>query len=276
MPTHFRGISLLDLPDSGPLTVKLVETPEELLAAQRLRYHVFFQEPGVKASPEVEASGIDRDRFDEACDHLIVVDTSAPASEQPKVVGNYRFLRASVARESGCGFFTGSDYELDRLQHFPGEAMELGRSCVHADYRKRGTMFLLWQGIADYVLQHEITYMFGRASFPGVHVEGRDHALSYLHHFRLAPADMRLRASESVYIDMNRLPKAQVDVRRAMSEMPPLLKGYLRLGCMVGDGAVADPSMDQLDICVIVEVSAITDRYFKHYLERGRLRERAA
>ena len=237
---------------------------------------MFFKEPGIAVAPEIEAAGIESDRHDDYCDHLIVVDESAPESEQPKVVGNYRFLRASVVNAAGCGFLTGNEYELERLQSFPGEAMELGRSCVHADYRKRGTMFLLWQGIADYVLQHEINVMFGRASFPGMQVEGREHALSYLHHFRLAPPEVRLPARPEGKVEMNLMPKDQVNVRRAMSEMPPLIKGYLRLGCLVGDGAVRDYAMDQLDVCVVVEVGSITDRYFKHYLDRGRLRERAA
>lgn len=156
----------------------------------------------------------------------------------------------------------------------PGPVLELGRSCVDVEYRTRPTMQLLWRGIASYVYQHDIRVMFGCASLPGVDPEVLAPSLSYLHHYHLAPPSLRARALPHLYVEMNRLPPGEIDTetavaqlnsRAALAALPPLIKGYLRLGGLVGEGAVIDPQFNTTDVCIIVVTDRVTDKYFNHY-----------
>lgn len=256
------------------LQVRLAKNADEIRSAQELRHWVFFAGSDLAARPAgEEGRARDADRFDAACDHLLVLDVNV-AGEQ-RVVGNYRLLRGDVARQ-GPGFFSASAFDLGPLMSYPGNVLELGRSCVHPAYRTRGVMHLLWRGIADYVVEHGVDLLFGRASFDGCTTRGRAEVLSYLHHYHLAPETLRLRAHHDVYIGMDQRPRQEVNVRRAVRALPPLIKGYLRLGCYVCDGAVMDTAMDQLDVGVILETRSVTDRYFRHYLERSLDKRKAA
>ena len=205
----------------------------------------------------------DFDRFDDVADHLLVVDSSR-GEGAAGVVGTYRLMRRPHAAILGT-FYTASEYDISKLTAFPEEVLELGRSCVHSDYRNRATMQLLWKGIASYVFRHKIGLMFGCASMPGTDVDAMATQLSYLHHAHLAPDDLRARALPDLYVEMNRIPAEQIDGKRVIASLPPLVKGYLRLGGFVGEGAVVDPQFNTTDVCVIVKTDAITEKYFKHY-----------
>ena len=126
-------------------------------------------------------------------------------------------------------------------------------------------MQLLWQGIANYVSDNDIEIMFGCASFYSTDIKAIAPSLSYLYHYHLAPEKFRVRAVDQRYIDMNTIPQEDLNARRVFAELPPLIKGYLRLGATIGDGAVIDEDFDTTDVCIIVQTHMVTDRYRKHY-----------
>jgi L-ornithine Nalpha-acyltransferase len=248
---------------SGPLQVRLAETAAEIDAVQALRYRVFYESLGARPLPEMLRRRRDFDRFDNDCDHLLVLDRGNGRGSSP-IVGTYRLLRRDAARRLG-GFYSADEYDIAPLIAHEGEILELGRSCVEAAYRQRPTMQLLWNGIAAYVFHHDITLMFGCASLPGIDPEALATPLSYLHYYHLAPSTLRPRALNERYVNMRRLLIDAIDRRRALAALPPLIKGYLRLGGFVGDGAVIDEQFNTTDICVLVETALVTAKYSRHY-----------
>ena len=245
--------------DSRRLAIRLAETDADLASVQRLRWLVFFAEMGADpsaASPDQH----DRDAYDSACDHLLVIDESDPA--EPRVVGTYRLLRESVASLHG-GFYSAGEFDLSPLGATggTGELLELGRSCVLPAYRTSAVISLLWRGIADYIARHRIRLLFGCASFPGTDPEQHAPALSFLHHHHLAPAELRPMVRAEHGIGLERLPRGAYDERRALLRLPPLLKGYLRAGARFGEGAFVDHEFNTIDVCVVMPVEAIAERY---------------
>ncbi len=248
---------------SGNLEMRLAETPEEIAAAQMLRYRVFYEEMAAKPLPEMAATKRDFDHFDQYCDHLLTIDLDRGNGPEA-VVGTYRLLRREGARQAG-GFYTAGEYHIDKILALPGEIIEPGRSCVDAKYRNRSTLSLLWYGLAAYCLHYEGVLFFGCASLHGTDPQKLALPLSYLHHFHLAPPELRSRALEHRYVNMDILPPDKIDVRAAITELPPLIKGYLRAGGFVGDGAVIDEQFNTVDVCVIVKTDLVTDRYAKFF-----------
>lgn len=259
------------LPDDltmGDLAVRLASSPEDIEAAQALRWQIFYQEGDATPSAEMSRLGRDFDAFDDVCDHLLVVDRSL--GDGPKsVVGTYRLIRRPAAAKRG-GFYSRAEYDIDRVVAWPGKVLELGRSCVSAPYRGRPLMQLLWRGIAAYVFKHDIELMFGCASMPGVNPDALALPLSYLHHNHLAPEALRVRALPELYVEMNRLPADQIDLREALAVLPPLIKGYMRLGGWVGEGAVIDHQFGTTDVFVIVKTDQVTEKYSKNYSRTAR------
>ena len=216
---------------------------------------------------------VDTVGFDPVCDHLLVIDHNRP--DRPHgVVGTYRLLRSDCAARAG-GFYTAGEYDIACLLKVPGRLLELGRSCVDAAYRNRPTMQLLWQAIAEYVFHYDITLMFGCASLPGRKPEDLALPLSYLYHHHLAPPELRPKALPGRYVDMRRVAPDGMDHKRARAALPPLLKGYLRLGAYVGDGAVIDTQFNTTDVCIVVKTDRVTEKYYRHY-QRSNRRSRAA
>ena len=245
---------------SGNTEIRLAESADEIRQAQQLRWQVFFEEMKAKPTPEVAAAQLDFDRFDDICQHLLVLD-------QGKVVGTYRMIRRSVAELHG-GHYTAAELNIKPLLDYPGELLEVGRSCVAPSHRTRGTMQLLWQGIAAYVFHYDIAMLFGCASLPGTDPKAIALPLSYLHYHHLAPPALRARALPDRYIDMRRMEQNEIDPRAGFVSLPPLIKGYLRLGGFVGEGAVVDTEFNTIDVCMIVKRETLSDRYLKHYERR--------
>jgi putative hemolysin len=244
------------------LEVRLARSAEEIEAAQRLRYRVFYEEMGAQPTTEMARSRRDFDSFDPVCDHLLVID-GAIGEGAAGVVGTYRLQQREDPRFQR--FYTAGEYDVSKIDAFAGRVLELGRSCVDARHRTKAVMQLLWQGIAGYVLTRKIDLMFGCASLPGIDAQALALPLSYLYHFHLAPEEMRPRALPDLYTRMDILPRNAVGLRRAVAELPPLVKGYLRLGGFVGDGAVIDRQFNTTDVCIIVKTDLVTDKYFRHY-----------
>lgn len=252
----------------GNLGVRIATSPAEIRAVQALRYRVFYGELGAHPDPVTFANKLDADQYDAVADHLLVIDHSI--GEGPSsIVGTYRLIRRAAADRIGR-FYSADEFDISMMETYPGGVLELGRSCVAPEYRSRAVMQLLWSGIAAYVSHHQIDVMFGCASLPGIDPDALGAELSYLYYHHLAPAEIRPRALPERYVDMRRVdPAALGDPRRALTALPPLVKGYLRLGGFVGDGAVIDTQFNTIDVAVIVKTELVTGRYNRHF-ERDR------
>jgi L-ornithine Nalpha-acyltransferase len=257
----------------GGLQVRLARSAADVRSAQRLRYDVFYKEMSASASITAQFRQRDEDPYDAICDHLLVldneIDASAPWSSgrSPRVVGTYRVLRQDVAVR-GRGFYTQSEYDIQPLLAARAKThrfMELGRSCVLKPYRNKRTVELLWHGLWTYVREHKIDVMIGCASFEGTDPSAHALALSFLHHHALAPPEWRVRAHPPLHVPMDLLPASQINVKLAIKTLPPLIKGYLRLGAFVGDGAVIDRQFGTTDVLICLPVEKIDPRYFEHF-----------
>ena len=253
---------------SGPLQVRLAKGGADIDAAQALRYRIFYESLGARAAVETARRRRDFDRFDEDCDHLLVLDHSRGSGTEA-VVGTYRLIRREAAIRLG-GFYSAAEYDIARFLAYRGEILELGRSCVDAAYRQRPAMQLLWSGIAAYVFHYRISLMFGCASLPGTNPDALALPLSYLHRYHLAPSGLRARALPHRYVEMSRLPDSTVDPVCALAGLPPLIKGYLRLGGFVGDGAVVDQEFNTTDVCIVVKTDLVSKKYSRHYVRRSK------
>jgi len=252
----------------GPLEVRLARSAAEVRQAQKLRYRVFYKEGTAIPDPARLLARRDVDAFDAICDHLLVLDhgDGARASGTPAVVGTYRLLRQQVADDFG-GFYTASEFDIGALlvRHPNLNFLELGRSCVLAPYRNKRTVELLWHGIWTYVRMSRLDVMFGCASLEGTDPSKLALPLSFLHHYARAPEEWRASALPQRYVDMNMLSKQTIDPKAALRALPPLIKGYLRLGAYIGDGAVVDHQFGTTDVLIMLPVSALSQRYVQHF-----------
>jgi putative hemolysin len=258
---------------SGSLEVRLAASEADIDAIQALRYRVFYEEMGATPTPEMKARHRDFDAYDEHCDHLLVIDHMRKSGQQ--VIGTYRLIRRQAANACG-GFYSCGEYDISRILAYPGEILELGRSCIDAEYRTGAVMQILWRGLSAYIFRHDVALMFGCASLPGA--DPKEHALplSYLYYHHLAPPALRATAVEGRYVDMRLLPREafdpnvafdtmKLDPRNGSNSLPPLIKGYIRVGGFVGDGAVIDHQFNTTDVFIIVKTDLITSRYIRHY-----------
>lgn len=254
------------LGEIGSLQARLVRDAKELDAAQRLRFRVFREEMGPAVSTDCATADRDEDCFDAICDHLIVVDTSLPGDTTDRIVGTYRLLRDEVAERAG-GFYSAGEYGIDALiaRHRGKRFLELGRSCVMPAYRSKRTIELLWQGIWAYCLRHEIDVMVGCASFPGADAQSHALPLSFLHQHARASGEWAVDPATRDAVAMDIVPEDAIDMKAALAAMPPLIKGYLRLGAKFADMAVPDHAFGTTDVMVILPVAAISDRYVRYY-----------
>lgn len=250
----------------GALETRLARNSFEIDAAQRVRYEVFVEEMKAALPADSMRRKRDTDAWDSICDHLLVLDRSLEGDPEDQIVGTYRILRQDVAMKRG-GFYSAAEFEIDTLiaRHPDKQFMELGRSCVLPAYRNRRTVELLWQGNWAYALKHGMSTMFGCASFPGTNPDDHALALSFLHQSVLAKGEWAVDALPNLFQPMNRVAIDAADMRKALVALPPLIKGYLRLGAMVGNGAVIDTGFNTTDVLIILPISGISDRYISHY-----------
>lgn len=243
----------------GTLEVRLAADADEVAVAQEVRHRVFRGHG---------SSGTDRDEdgFDALCDHLLVIDTALPQSERERVVGTYRLLPQRRIGKAGF-FYSEQEFALRDLvaRHPDRQFLELGRSCVLPEYRTRRTVELLWQGIWAYCRRTGVDVMCGCASFSGTVPLLHAEALSYLHHFHSAEGDWHVRALANRGVSMDLMPREAIDERAAISALPPLIKGYLRLGARFGEGCVIDHDFGTTDVFVVLPVEQISPRYLKYY-----------
>jgi putative hemolysin len=248
-----------DLAPAGTdgLEVRLAETAAEVRAAQRIRYRVFCEEMGAVPTAAMRTLELDFDEYDRHCDHLLVL-------AEGEVVGTYRLIRRHAARLVGH-FYSAGEFDISPLLAVEGEVLELGRSCVDARWRHRGTLQMLWQGLAAYMVANDIRLLFGCGSLPGTDVAALAPQLAYLRDNHLAPPALRARALPGAEaVDFAAI-DAPWDARRVLASLPPLLKGYLRLGGMVGEGAVIDRTFNTTDVLVVVGTADIAGRYVRRF-----------
>jgi len=247
----------------GSLEVRLAHNSFEVMQAQRLRYSVFFEEGSAIPNLASRLAQRDFDAYDDFCDHLLVIDHGVqPAA----VVGTYRLLRQPIAEDYGS-FYSDGEFDIGPLlaRHRQLQFLELGRSCVLPEYRNKRTVELLWHGIRAFVQQNNCDVLIGCASIEGTDPDRLALPLSFLHHYARAPETWNARARPERYVPMNRMERGAVDAKEALRALPPLLKGYLRLGAYIGDGAVIDSEFGTTDVLVILPWSAIQKRYFDHF-----------
>lgn len=234
--------------------VSLARHQDEVREAQRLRYKVFAEEMGARLStPE---PGLDIDFYDPHCEHLLVRDP-----DSSEVVGAYRILSPEAAKRLGS-YYTESEFDLTRLQHLRGSMVELGRSCVHADYRSGGVITYLWAGLAEYMLKSGHEYLIGCASIGmadgGHNAAGIWHAVKDKH---MAPIEWRV-------FPRCPLPLESLD-SVAAPVLPPLVKGYLRAGCHICGEPAWDPDFNTADLPILLPLKNLNPAYARHFLKQG-------
>ena len=263
----------------GTLEVRLARTAAEVRQAQKLRYRVFYQEGSAIPNPGRLLARRDVDGYDAICDHLLVIDHAArdrSAFNRPAVVGTYRLLRQPLAEEYG-GFYTAGEFDIGALiarhqQSAIPRARPLLRAGALSQQAHRRTALARHPWI---LLQNRLDVMIGCASLDGTDPKQLALPLSFLHHYAGAPEPWRARALPERYVEMNRMSKEAIDPKAALRALPPLIKGYLRLGAYIGDGAVIDHEFGTTDVLIVLPVSAIKPRYLEHFdlSRRGVLKE---
>ena len=246
------------------LELRLATTGEDVISAQRLRYRVFVDELGGGGQDVDHEHRLECDRFDPYFDHLILFDHARPVDPIDRAVGVYRIMRAEQAKGAG-GFYSENEYELSSLRNSGRKLLELGRSCVDADYRGGTAMYHLWNGLAQYVADYGIEILFGVASFHGTDIDALAEPLSFLHHNHLSPESVRVRVQNRHFQSMNRMPANAVDRNRAMIGMPALIKAYLRVGGSVGEGAFIDREFNTTDVCLVMDTEHMSQRHRTYY-----------
>ena len=247
--------------------IRIATSERDLKAAQRLRYRVFIEELGGDGALVDHEQRFERDEFDPVVDHLCLIDTRRSAADLDHVVGVYRLLPGMRAKDFGR-FYCDGEYDLDPLRRSGRNLLELGRSCVDPDYRGGSGMFLLWNALADYVLDLGIEVLFGVASFHGTDIPALAPSLSWLHHHHLAPEELRPVARPEGFQRMDLIPADRLDRREAMVAMPALIKAYLRLGGLVGQGAYLDRAFNTTDVFLLMDTAAMSDKHRKFYESR--------
>lgn len=250
----------------GSLEVRLTTDERDIRAAQALRYKIFVEEMGATLAPPAMALGVDFDAYDKYCEHFILLDTSIVGGTNEQIIGTYRILRQQIA-DTSDGFYSQNEFDIADLtqRHHDKHFVELGRSCVLQEYRNRRSIELLWQGIWSFAGQHKIDVMFGCASFFGAVPAAHAHALSFLYHFAKTSDEWSVCANQDISHEMDLMPKEAISAKQVFGSLPPLIKGYLRLGASFAPQAVIDEEFNTTDVLVMLPVSEISARYIKHY-----------
>ena len=237
----------------------LADTPDLRQAAQSLRYDVFVTELGADGPNVDHARRLEGDAFDDICDHLLLVDGQSGC-----VAGAYRLIRPEHVADTGT-YYSAAEFDLGPLQSSGKRLLELGRSCLRPEYRGGTAMYHLWNALAAYVAEHRIEILFGVASFHGTDPEALAAPLSLLHHRHRAPDAICPKARAPHAASMNRMPEAQIDRLKATRDIPALIKGYLRLGGQVGEGAWIDHAFNTTDVCLVLDTGALNTRQRQIY-----------
>ena len=251
--------------ESENYSIKLAETKSELKCAQALRYYVFYKEKKAKPTFAKKITKLDYDKIDKYADHIIVLDKKK--NTKNKIVGTYRLIRGDVAKLFG-GYYSSSEFNLTNItnSYKDKHILELGRSCVHQDYRNGSIMNLLWKAIAEYVKLYGIKILLGCASFSGIEPTKYSDELSYLRQNFCLPEHLSVESLDKNIYPVYKLKENNSNQLRIFAKLPPLLKGYLRIGGKVSHNFYVDHNFNTIDLCVVVNTSDIDEKYRKKYL----------
>ncbi len=263
MPADLTTVIALD----AVLSVRLASDKRDLLAAQRLRYEVFVKELGADGPLVDHDARLERDEFDSFFDHLLLIDSRRDPALLHDVVGVYRLMPPERVVAAGR-YYSESEFDLGVLRASGRRLLELGRSCVHPDMRGGAAMFLLWNGLAEYVLERQIEVMFGAASFHGTDAAALAQPLALLHHFHQAPDGLRVTARPEQRQEMGLVALEAVNRAQAMAGIPALIKAYLRLGGHVSDGAWIDRDFNTLDVCLVMDTARMSVKHRDFYTRK--------
>ncbi|MDH2326246.1 GNAT family N-acyltransferase [Cereibacter sp. SYSU M97828] len=255
------------IPTEPYFSLRLARDERDLMAAQRLRYHVFVEELGGDGEMVDHDRRLERDAFDPHFDHLLLIDRRRDAEALEDVVGVYRLLPGDRAEAAG-GFYSEGEYDVSALKSSGRKLLELGRSCVLPEFRGGTAMLHLWNGLADYVAERGIEVLFGTASFHGTDAEALAQPLSYLHQNHLAPPSLRVKARPEQYQKMDLVPTDRIDRKAAMLATPALIKAYLRVGGFVGDGAWIDHAFNTIDVCLVMDTAQMSSKHRDFYARK--------
>ena len=247
------------------LVAQICHSDAQLYAVKRLRYDVFVSEKGASGHMVDHQQRIEEDRYDAHCTHLVLRDMSRPADDE--IVGTYRLMTSAQA-QSGFGFYSAGEYDLQPLLNYTSRVLELGRSCLHPDYRGGEGMLVLWKALAEFIEKEQIEVLFGVASFPGTDPLEYQDAFAVLADRHLAPPEIRVSAKPPNAIPLRSDPAFVADRKRAVQQMPSLLKAYLRLGAVVGQGAFVDHDFNSIDVCILLHQQAINGLRRQIYTKR--------
>lgn len=236
------------------LALRLARSAEEIAAAQALRHRVFVEELGARGGELSDAAaGLEADRFDAHCDHILLLDTLCGEA----LIATTRVMTEEGAQRGG-GFATEKEFDLSALRRSGRPLLEVGRTCLLPDYRGGAAMHRLWQGVGALAEDRGIELLFGLASFHGTDAAAFAQPLACLHLDHLAPEDLRPRSLAPLEADP--LPRGLLDRRAAVLAMPAHVKAYLRLGGGVGEGAFLDPAFGCIDVCMVVDTAGLSAR----------------
>lgn len=236
----------------GRFACKLAEHAREIMASQRLRYRVFGEEMGAKL--ESAFIGLDLDRFDPYCRHLLVTDQTTM-----QVIASTRLLTEEGARAAG-GFYSAGEFEMGAIAGLPGRILEIGRTCVHPAFRGGAAIGVLWSGIAELVLREGHDYLIGCASVPMD--DGGYNALAVMERLRgKYMTDEALRVQPKLALPT-------LDISKTPAKLPPLVKAYVSLGARVGGEACWDRDFNVADLFMLLKVADLAPRYARHFLKR--------
>lgn len=252
------------------LEIRLAQTDREVRKAQRLRYKVFYKEMGAKPGNQAKLTRRDADAFDAICDHLIVLDHAPKKKKfrkaEPRIVGTYRLLRQERADMFG-GFYSANEFNIQPMldAHPDARFLELGRSCVRKDYRNKRTIELLWQGIWAYVQIHQIDVMFGCASLSGTNPKELAEPLTFLSKQAKPPKPWAVDAWSDIAVPLEQMDPQDLNDKKALRKLPPLIKAYLRIGCYFGASAMVDHQFGTTDVFIIMPIDQIDPKYIEHF-----------
>ena len=245
--------------------VRFAETSAEIKRSQELRYKVFIDEMGGHSCQRNSEPFLEKDEFDDQCRHLILIDHEKNEKKvTQKIIGVIRLILGSKAK-LGLGFCSSREYDLKLLVSSGQKCLELGRTCIDKSYRNGLALHYLWKGLGSYTKANGVSFMFGLASFPGNDVKKISMALSFINEKYLVPTEIRPKALKNGFIDMAIIPRDKIDKLEALRQMPSLLKGYLRLGARVGEGAFIDRELNTIDVCIVIDLNQMLDKYKDYY-----------
>ena len=268
VPPTGGGAPSAPIGEDAQYCLRLANGPRDLLAAQHLRYQVFVRELGAEVPKADHDAELERDRYDPLVDHLLLIDKRADPSTLSDVVGVYRLLPPERVVETG-GYYCASEFDLAPLIASGRRLLELGRSCVHPDHRGGAGMYLLWQGLANYVRERRIEVLFGAASFHGIDAALIAQPLTWLHRHHLAPLALRVTPVPQGCQPMDLVAPGDLDRAKAMAAMPALIRGYLRLGGSVSDGAFIDRTFNTIDVCLVMDTAQMSEKHRAFYARKS-------